>query len=301
MKLSTTETVAIIGLGKMGAGMTQNIQSSGATLIVFNRTAAKAQPFVARGAKLAKSPRDAAEQASIVLTSLMDDASVRDIVTAPDGILAGLKPGGIHLCTTTISPELAKELTEIHREQGSHFVSGTVVGRPASAEAGELITFLSGDEQAVSRCKPVCDTYSSKTISLGDRPGLANQAKLSVNYFAVSCMELMGQIYAYGDAVGIDRSFYARLFESSFSNPTLRLYAAKIRDRDFDTGVGFELSGGLKDVKLMATASAGTSDSFDYAPIIIDKMEKAMACGRSHDDWSVFTEFASKHRAGAMS
>lgn len=292
MTMPLSETVAVIGLGKMGAGMAQNIQSSGAELIVFNRTAAKAQPFVERGAKLAGNPRDAAAQASIVLTSLMDDTSVRDIVAASDGILAGLKPGGIHLCATTISPELAQELTELHRKHGSYFVSGTVVGRPDSAEAGDLITLLSGSEEAVKRCKPICDTYSSRTISLGDRPGLANYAKLSVNYFAVSCMELMGQIYAYGDVVGIKREFYAQLFDSSFSNPTLKLYTAKIRDREFRTGVGFELSGGLKDVKLMAAASANTSRSFDYAPIIIEKMEKAIERGWSHDDWSVFTELS---------
>lgn len=290
MKHDLTETIAVIGLGKMGAGMAGNIQGSGARLVLFNRTAAKAAPFVQRGATLAASPREAAAQADIVLTSLMDDASMREVVTAPDGILAGMRPGGIHLCATTISPGLAAELTELHRQHGSHFVSGAVVGRPDSAAAAELISLLSGDAEAVARCKPVCEHYSAKVIALGDRPGLANHAKLSINYFAVASMELMGQIYAYGDAVGIDRAFYGRLFDSSFSNPALRLYAAKIRDRAFQTGVGFELSGGLKDVRLMAEASDAASRSFAFAPIIIGKMEQAIAQGLSDSDWSVFTE-----------
>ncbi|MFD1796981.1 NAD(P)-dependent oxidoreductase [Paracoccus aurantiacus] len=291
MKPAITETIAVIGLGKMGAGMAQNIQAAGAELVVFNRTTAKAQPFVQHGARLAETPRDAAASASIVLTSLMDDVSVREIVTASDGILASLKRGGIHLCATTVSPELAAELTELHRQHGSHFVSGTVVGRPDVAAAGELITLLSGDDAAMARCKPVCESYSAKVVALGSRPGLANYAKLSINYFAVSSMELMGQIYAYGDAVGIDRAFYGRLFDSSFSNPILKLYAVKIRDRAFETGVGFELSGGLKDVKLMAAASERTSKSFEYAPIIIRKMEQAIEHGRANNDWSVFTAF----------
>ena len=292
----SAENVAMIGLGKMGSGLAHNIQKNGFDLVVFNRTAAKAQAFVDRGARLAKNPREAAAHASIVLTSLMDDASVREAVTAPDGILAGLAPGGIHLCATTISPDMARELTELHRKHGSHFVSGAVVGRPDAAQASELITLMAGDKGSVERCKPVCAAYSSTTLVLGEEPRLANYAKLSVNYFAVSSMELMGQIYAYGDAVGIDREFYANLFDASFANPTLKMYARKIRGKTFQNNVGFELTGGLKDVKLMLAASNATSRSLDYAPIIIEKMEKAIALGWANHDWSAFTEFSSQHR-----
>lgn len=290
MKTAIELTIAVIGLGKMGAGMAANIQASGAKLIVYNRTVAKADAFVQSGAMRAATPKDAASKADIVLTSLMDDVSVKAIISAPEGILAGLRPGTIHLCTTTISPEMAEELTELHRRHGSYFVSGTVVGRPDSAAAGELLTLLSGDEGATARCMSVCDSYSAKVIPLGTRPGLANYAKLSINYFAVATMDLMGQIYAYGDAIGIDRAFYCRLFEGSFSNPALKLYAAKIRDRAFDTGVGFELPAGLKDVKMMADASDQTSGSFAFAPGIIAKMEQAIEHGRAHSDWSVFTD-----------
>lgn len=292
--LQSAEKVAMIGLGKMGSGLARNIQKSGFELVVFNRTAAKAQAFVDRGACLAKTPREAAAQASIVLTSLMDDASVRDAVTAPDGILAGLAPGSIHLCATTISPNMARELTELHRKHGSHFVSAAVVGRPDAAQAGELITLMAGDMDSVERCKPVCAAYSSTTLILGEEPSLANYAKLSVNYFAVACLELMGQIYAYGDAVGIDRKFYANLFDASFANPTLKMYAKKICDKAFQSNVGFELTGGLKDVKLMHAASNETSHSLEYAPVIIEKMEKAIAEGWARRDWSAFTEFSAK-------
>jgi 3-hydroxyisobutyrate dehydrogenase-like beta-hydroxyacid dehydrogenase len=292
----SAEKVAVIGLGKMGSGLAHNIQKCGFELVVFNRTTSKAQAFVDQGARLAKSPREAAALASIVLTSLMDDASVYEAVTAPDGILAGLAPGGIHLCATTISPDMARELTELHRRHGSHFVSGAVVGRPDAALAGELITLMSGDKDSMERCKPICAAYSGTTLVLGEEPSLANYAKLSVNYFAVACMELMGQIYAYGDAVGIEREFYAQLFDASFANPTLKMYAKKICDKEFQSNVGFELTGGLKDVKLMHAASNATSRSLDYAPIIIEKMEKAIALGWSHHDWSAFTEFSAQNR-----
>jgi 3-hydroxyisobutyrate dehydrogenase-like beta-hydroxyacid dehydrogenase len=291
----SAEKVAVIGLGKMGSGLAHNIQKNGFELVVFNRTASKAQVFCERGACQAKTPREAAALVSIVLTCLMDDASVHEAVTAPDGILAGLSPGSIHLCATTISPDMAGELTELHRKHGSHFVSGCVVGRPDAAQAGELITLMAGDKDSVERCKPVCATYSGTTLVLGEEPGLANHTKLSVNYFVVSSLELMGQIYAYGDAVGMDREFYANLFDASFANPTLRMYARKIRDKAFQGDVGFELTGGLKDVRLMLAASNATSRSLDYAPVIMGKMEKAIALGWAQSDWSVFTELSAQN------
>jgi len=283
--------VAMIGLGKMGKGIAGNIQVAGYELIVYNRTSAKAKPFIDKGSILASSPGEAASLANIVVTSLMDDSSVRDIVTAKDGILSGLAKGGIHLCTTTISPDLSRELEEIHRQHGSHFVMGAVVGRPDAAEAGELLTLMAGNKESIDQCRAVSSTYSAATLIIGNEPWLANYAKLSVNYFAVSNMELMGQLYAMGDATGIGRTFYKQIFESSYSNPILRFYAQKIKDKEYEENVGFELSGGLKDVKLMLQASNATSGSLNYAPIIISKMEQAIGLGKEHCDWSVFTGF----------
>ncbi len=286
------QRVAMIGLGKMGKGIASNIQGAGFDLVVYNRTSVKATPFVEKGATLAASPSEAASLANIVVTSLMDDASVLNIVTAKDGILAGLAKGGIHFCTTTISPEMSKKLEEIHCQHGSHFMMGAVVGRPDAAKAGELLTLMAGDESLIDQCRAVSSAYSAATLIIGKEPWLANYAKLSVNYFAVSNMELMGQLYAMGDATGVGRTFYKQIFESSYSNPILRFYAQKIMNQEYEENVGFELSGGLKDVKLMLQASNVSSGSLNYAPVIISKMEQAMELGKEHSDWSVFTSIS---------
>jgi len=286
--------VTVIGLGKMGAGIAKNIQEAGYELIVFNRTPEKAQPFIEKGAIFAENPAEAASMSDIVVTCLMDDTSVWDIVTSETGILSGMKKGGIHLCATTISPDLAKKLTQLHIKHGTRFVTGTVVGRPDAAESGELLSLMGGDKQSIEECRPVCLTYSAATLIIGEEPYLANYAKLSVNYFAVANMELMGQLYAFGDATGIGRQFYARLFEASYANPILKMYTKKILERKFHENVGFELSGGYKDVKLMQDASNKTSGSLDYASIIISKMEKAIDNGLQNSDWCVFTRFSEK-------
>ena len=123
--------IALIGLGRMGSGIAANIVKHGMELTVWNRTASKMAPLVAMGAKAAESAKQAAAAADIVVTSLMDDKSIIGTLNGEDGILAGLRPGSSHLCVTTISPDFADELTRIHSEHGSYYVSGPVVGRPS--------------------------------------------------------------------------------------------------------------------------------------------------------------------------
>ena len=172
--------VACIGLGRMGAGIAGSIQWAGFTLRVYNRTAAKMQPFVDEGAKAAESPKHAATGADVVVTNLMDDASVLGSVTGGDGILAGLESGRIHIDTTTISPRCARHLAELHAQHGSRCVVGPVVGRPDVAAKGELRTFLAGEAGAIEECGPVVDAYTSLAINLGEDPCLASSMKLSV-------------------------------------------------------------------------------------------------------------------------
>jgi 3-hydroxyisobutyrate dehydrogenase-like beta-hydroxyacid dehydrogenase len=113
-------TVACVGLGRMGSGIARNILNAGFPLTVYNRTGEKMKPLVEAGAKSARTPREAAADADVVVTNLMDDASVLGAVSGVDGILAGLRRGGIHIGTTTISPSLSTRLAALHAKHGSH-------------------------------------------------------------------------------------------------------------------------------------------------------------------------------------
>ena len=117
--VAQSQTVAFMGLGRMGSGMARNIQKAGFRLVVYNRTAAKTAPFAAAGATAARTPREAAATADFVVTMLMDDRSVLDSVLGTDGILAGMRPGAIHIGATTTSPSLNSRLGKLHAEHGT--------------------------------------------------------------------------------------------------------------------------------------------------------------------------------------
>jgi 3-hydroxyisobutyrate dehydrogenase-like beta-hydroxyacid dehydrogenase len=281
--------VTFIGLGNMGAAMAGRIARAGHALVVWNRSAGKTAPLVAAGAQAAATPADAVRGAEVVVTSLMDDQSVLDMVIGPNGIAAAMAPGAVHLCVTTISPECADRLGTLHQQGGTRFVSGPVAGRPDSAAAGQLITFLGGDSEAIAAVTPVCSAYARRVVPLVGRPGLANSMKLCVNYTAVSIIELMGEIYTFGEKCGIDADVIKEFFLDAFAHPALKTYAHKLRDRKFTSEGGFALKAGLKDVRLMLQAASQAGVPFEIAKVVERKMLRAIDQGLGQSDWSGIT------------
>src|SRR5689334_22388365 len=129
--------VGFIGLGNMGSAMAANLLAAGHALTVHNRTPAKAQALVAKGARLAATPGDAA-RGEVVITMLADDHALEHVVFGEHGVLAALAPGAIHLSMSTISMALAERLNAAHREKGQELISAPVFGRPEAAAAAKL-------------------------------------------------------------------------------------------------------------------------------------------------------------------
>jgi 3-hydroxyisobutyrate dehydrogenase-like beta-hydroxyacid dehydrogenase len=281
--------VGFIGLGRMGSAIAGNILKAGFQLTVYNRTAEKMKALIAEGAAAASSPREAAAGADAVLTCLMDDASVLDNVTGENGLLAGLKPGAVHIGTTTVSPRCAAQLADLHAAHGSHYVAAPLVGRPDVAARGQLLTFVAGDPEVIAKCTPVFQAYTLGVTNVGNEPRLANSLKLALNYVGISLIELMGQVYAFGEKSGIDVQFLNQMLHTMVGPPALREYADRIRDRNFDD-VGFDLLSGLKDVELMLQASTDTRVALSYASIIKEKFLAAIAHGMGGKDWSAIYE-----------
>ena len=282
--------IAFIGLGNMGSGIASCIQRAGRDLTVWNRTASKADSIVAAGATLAASPAAAAAEADVVITSLMDDTSVLDMVSGEGGLLAAMKPGAIHLCVTTISPECAEKLAKLHAGHGTRYVSGPVIGRPDAAAAGQLATYLAGNREAIETVKPVCESYAKMVVGISEQPAVANSMKLIVNYAGASIIEILGETYAFAEKCGIDLAYVQQFFQMSFSHPAMKMYAEKARKRDFKEDVGFAMSAGLKDIRLMLTASEQVGVAFEIGKIIERKMLVALSGDLATADWSATCE-----------
>lgn len=280
-------SVACVGLGRMGSGIARNIQNAGFRLTVYNRTAEKMKPFVEAGATAASTPHDAAAAADIVVTNLMDDASVLGTVTGDDGILAGMRADAIHIGTTTISPSLSTRLGELHAAQGSHYVAGPVAGRPDAAAAGKLFTFAAGKPEWLERSQPVMNAYANRIIPMGEDPAIAMSMKLVGNFMVASLIELIGEAFVFAECRGVDPSIVTGMFKQYM--PAAAEYVDRICSRDFDRA-GFTLDGGTKDLTLILQAAAEVHAPLSYASVVRDKCLAAQARGMGQLDWSCMTE-----------
>jgi 3-hydroxyisobutyrate dehydrogenase-like beta-hydroxyacid dehydrogenase len=290
-------TIAFLGLGNMGSGMASRLVAAGHPLIVWNRTEAKAEALVRMGARLAKAPEAAVAEADIVMTSLMDDASIRSMFDVSGKVFAALRPGATHLGLTTISPGCAEWLESTHKERGVFYVSGPVLGRPDAAEAGKLVEFLSGNREAIERLEPICRAFAERLIPIPGPVSTANKQKLCVNFFLASVIEAMSEGYTLADKLGASRQLMAGIFDQMFAQPGLKQYAARLFQRNTDGREGFAMTAGAKDIGLVLDAAREVGCPLELGEIIQVKMREALAQGMANMDWSAIQEI-SRRRAG---
>jgi len=281
-------TIACVGLGRMGTGIARNIQGSGCRLVVFNRTPEKMEPFLADGAQAAKSPREAASQADVVVTSLMGDDSAFATLLGEDGLLAGMRRDAIHIGTSTISPGASTRIAGLHQKAGSHYVAAPVLGRPNAAAAGKLITLVAGEAEIIERARPVLECYSQTIIVLGADPAAAASTKLAANFFGASLLEVVGEAFAFAEKRGVLAPLATML--KGFL-PPMEEYIDRISKRNYQEP-GFTLDAGLKDVRLILEAAGDAQVPLPLASLVRDKCLAAQARGFSQQDWCAFTEIA---------
>jgi 3-hydroxyisobutyrate dehydrogenase-like beta-hydroxyacid dehydrogenase len=271
------QNIGVIGLGRMGTAIANNIIKSGFNLVVYNRTPDKARALVQAGAVTTASPKEVASKSDVILTSLRDDAAVLEVVNGEKGILSGIRPGIVHIGTSTISPSLSTRLAQMHNAHSSLYLAAPVLGNPAAAKEGKLTTFVAGDERAIN-------SYCQRVIEVSDQHAKANSLKLSANYVMLVLLDIMGQVYALAEKSNIDLQLVNELLEMIFAYPGLKEYAKRIRMRDFDN-VGFDLLSAFKDVQLILQASSDVRVPLSYANNIKDKYIAAIANDLEKKDW----------------
>ncbi|SRR5579883_2983261 len=275
-----------IGLGAMGLPMAQNLVAAGVKLKVFNRTAAKAQPLVEKGAARAASPAQAAAPGGIVLTMLSDDGAVESMVGGEDGLAARLAPGGIHLSMSTIAPSTARRLAQYHRERGSLYVASPVFGRPDNAAARQLVICTSGPAAAKHRARALQEIIGRAIYDYGEEVGAANVVKLAGNFLIAAAMEAMAEAFAIAERNGIERRTLADMLGNTlFACPIYQRYGEMVAAKRH-TPAGFKLSLGLKDVELVIKTAGEARVPSPAAALLRDRMVAGLAHGRADMDWS---------------
>jgi 3-hydroxyisobutyrate dehydrogenase-like beta-hydroxyacid dehydrogenase len=178
----------------MGGRMAKRLLDARFPLVGYNRTAAKAQGLVDAGMRLAKSPRDVAEQADAIFTMVTDSAALEAVTGGPDGILAGLGPGKTYVEMSTVSPDVTRRLGGEVAARGAAMLDAPVSGSPITLEAGQLAFMVGGDPAVLERVRPYLLAIGPTITHVGPL-GLAVTMKIAVN------LGLAVQMLAFSEAV----------------------------------------------------------------------------------------------------
>ncbi len=294
------EIIGFVGLGQMGQPMALNLLQAGFELCVFDLHEERLPPLLAQGASQALQPGDVTEPGGIVLSMVPDDRALLAVALGEGGILRRIGQDGIHLSLSTVSPEVAAQLAKVYEEQGSHYLAGTVLGRPEVAEAAQLSIFLSGRPDAKGRVLSILEALGRHIYDLGERVGVANVVKLGYNFLIAAAIEAMGEAAALVEQCGADRAQFLHMLAESalFKGAVYEGYGSMIGQRDY-SDARFPVSMGLKDVELVLRVAEHVDVPLPYAEIVHEHLRAAQMSGRSHEDWSVLADFVTQAETGA--
>jgi 3-hydroxyisobutyrate dehydrogenase len=196
---------AWIGLGVMGFPMARHLAHKGGhDITVYNRTAAKAEAWVAaNGGSAAPTPAEAARDAEFVFACVGNDDDLRQVTIGPDGAFASMAKGGVFVDHTTTSAVVARELAEAAGERGLHFIDAPVSGGQAGAENGILTVMCGGDADPFARAEPLIVCYARMARLIG--PSGAGQLTKMVNQIAIlGVLQGLAEAIHFAEQAGLD-------------------------------------------------------------------------------------------------
>jgi 3-hydroxyisobutyrate dehydrogenase len=233
------KTIAFIGLGTMGSAMAQNLLQSGFSVVVYNRTRDRALPLQALGAKIADTPKAAAQNADAVFTMVTDDAASRAVWLGDQGILAGANPQTILIESSTVSPNWIRELSD--RALGFRLLDAPVAGSQPQAIGKELIFLVGGDQDTVVEASPIFQAMGKSVMHLGDI-GSGILMKLISNLMIGVQVATLAEALNFAQHSGLDMAQVVQaLSNGSAGSPVVRAKAAQIAVQNFTPNFALHL------------------------------------------------------------
>ena len=204
-------SVAFLGLGVMGYPMAGFVLKAGHEVTVYNRTAEKAQRWVAEyGGSAAATPAQAATGADFVVACVGNDNDLRSVVLGESGAFAGMSSGSIFIDHTTASANVARELAQAGADQGIGFVDAPVSGGQAGAESGQLAIMCGGSEADFNKAQPVMDVYA-KAIERFGEVGCGQITKMCNQICIAGLVQGMSEAINFAEKSGLDAKQMATL------------------------------------------------------------------------------------------
>jgi len=277
--------LGFVGLGAMGQLIVPRLMAAGHVVTGWNRSRSKAEPLIAAGMQWADTPRAVAAKSEIVFSIVTDSRAVKAIALGADGIVAGLRKGGIYIDMSTIEPDASREIAAEFAKAGSIMLDGPLSGSPVTVVQGNASIMIGGDESAFERVRPVLLAIGPKVTRIGGN-GLACQMKIAINLL------LMVEVIAFGEAValaekgGVSREIALdAILKSVAASPVLGYRGAFILDGKMPEVPLADVTLQQKDMLLALNLGRNLGSPVPLAAAANEMMNACRGLGIDHKDF----------------
>lgn len=284
--------IAYFGMGLLGSNFARASLRRGEQVRVWNRTASKAEAVAADGAIALTDPAEAARGATRIHLLLSDDAAVDDVLART---MPGLSPDVTIVDHSTTSVDGARARTAHFRAAGIVYQHAPVFMGPVNARDGTGVMLISGDREQVERLRPALEKMTGKLVYLGPDPSRAAAFKLFGNLFLMFVTAGLTEMLTLAKSLDIAPEEAVTLFDSFNPGVTIGARVQRVLTADWEKP-SWELAMARKDARLMLEQGEQSGVPLTMLPAIAAAMDRALARGHAHHDWTVIAEDALKPR-----
>ena len=278
--------VAFIGLGNMGHGMAGRYLEAGFDVAVWNRSKSKAEDLIARGARWASSPADAADGADAVVTMVADDGASRSIWLGKDGAASNMKPGSLAIECSTVSHQHALDMARELRGRGFVYIDCPVTGLPEAAAAGKLTLLVGADAADLEKARPYLAPLSTTVRHFG-AVGSGTVFKLINNLIGAVQIASLAEGVAIAEQAGLDMKLVLEAVETGVAaSPQVFRHSKRMVARNF-TGATFTAALRQKDAAYAVALAESLLADVPVSRAALAAYEKAKAHAPDDDEGSM--------------
>jgi 3-hydroxyisobutyrate dehydrogenase-like beta-hydroxyacid dehydrogenase len=275
--------VGVIGTGAMGRPIAVNCLAAGHSVIVYNRTRARADELQSFGAEVADSVCQTCS-CDVVITILADDAALENVAFESQEFFSSFATDSVHVSASTISVGMARRLAKAHADRGGQFMAAPIMGRPEMAASRQISLLAAGDRSMYERCLPVLESISQNVLLVSEVPWHANLLKLCGNFLLLSAVETLAEIFAFLPTEGVAPLVFLEVMnETLLSMPFYQSYGRRMISGEFLPS-GFKLGLACKDSSLLREILTEREIRLPISDALHSRLESAVRLGyKDHD------------------
>ena len=281
------ERVGVIGLGNMGIGMAKNLVKKGFALTVYDARKEPVEEMVGLGASAAATPREVGEQSEIVFIMVLNGAQVKDVVTGRQGLIQGIKPGAVVICTATIERSTMVEVAGALERRGVGVIDSPVSGGQPGAAAGTLTMMAAGKSEVYQRCEKVLQAVGKNIYHVGEEIGMGQTVKGALTALTGSCYGGIFEALVLGTKAGVRPEILFDVISTSMvGNALFRDTARHIMNRRFK-GAGAGIQTMYKDLGITLSMARDSGVPMFTAGTAFQLFQAGLSLRPEEDNWTI--------------